>query len=177
MQPQIATANNKSRYAATLFIPSLSPGDVTLRTLREPPLFHALALMKDLADTPQRRCPHNRQHKRAEEIRDKKRGYDGSNTDNKKRPPAFDAEIVFAFDDKRVKKPYCKECGCSHNESAKVQIIHIYKCKQQRKDSVFFVTAVGNEKLGIDETHVIASEYRGSKRYERGNLPLFIAYK
>lgn len=89
----------------------------------EPAAFYALALLKDFADAPEAAEGGNGQDRLPEEVVAENRDNAGYDADNKKCPPAFHAEIVFAFDNKRMEQSDYEESCRADGEAEKVMVL------------------------------------------------------
>lgn len=89
---------------------------------REPAFAHSLALLKQLADAPERRRPEYGQKGRPYNIADKERGRERRHPRNEEGPPAFYSEIIFALDYQRVKYADYQKCGDAYDYARKVHV-------------------------------------------------------
>ena len=88
-----------------------------IRISGKPPLAHALLLLKEFLDTPQRGESEYTYEAAHQYIFYKQGTYGAPDADEEENPPRAGAEVVFRFDDNGVKQADAEEGGNANKES------------------------------------------------------------
>ncbi len=100
-----------------LFIEFISP----LRVTRKPPALHALLLFEEFLDCPKSRKGKNSKDRAYHDIFNKYSSNESSYAGNQINPPRARTEIVFCFNDYRVKNSDYNKCRDAYQQAFKVQ--------------------------------------------------------
>ena len=106
-----------------------------LGALGEPASLDPTTLLKDFADAPEAAEGNDGEHRLPEDVDTQQRGYCRCDAEQEEYPPAFNTEIVFAFDNQWMKEADNEEGDGTDGEAKQIVGLEKFSHSQRVKKS------------------------------------------